>query len=122
LPAAGYSGRIDPCRVALSDEDGFAARTTRLSPGRGDDQVSAALSAMYVPRWRIGSSFHRHSAGRAAYISEFAQKIKMERARERRFSFDEYKACVITRIDHCDQSIKLLARRSKAELNCRTGT
>jgi hypothetical protein len=53
--------------------------------------VSAALSAMYVPMsvfmWRIGFlvPLAEHSASRGVCISEFAQKIKMERARERKF-------------------------------------
>jgi hypothetical protein len=82
MPAAGYSDCIDPGRVGLNDEDGSAARTTRPAPSRGDDQASAALSAMYVPRWRIGFLVPpaEHSASSGVCISEFAQKIKMERA------------------------------------------
>jgi hypothetical protein len=63
-----------------------------------------------------------HSASKIVCISEFVQKIKIECARgHQAFRFDECKVCCITRIDGIDQSTILLARRSKAELNCRTG-
>ena len=79
-PAAGYSGRIDPGRVGSNDEDNSAARTTRPPPSRRDDQALEALSAVYVPRWRIGFLVPpaEHSADRAALISEFAGKIKVK--------------------------------------------
>jgi hypothetical protein len=52
-----------------------------------------------------------HSADRAALISEFAEKIKMkERGR------------VITMRDDIHGSTKLLARGSKMNLNCRSGS
>jgi len=59
-PAAGYSGRIDPGRVDFC-EYRSAARTTCPPPSGRDDQALEALSAVYVPRWRIGSSYRRPS-------------------------------------------------------------
>ena len=58
-PAAGYSGRIDPGRVVLFEEYSSAARTTHPPPSGRDDQALEALSAVYVPRWRIGFPYRR---------------------------------------------------------------
>src|SRR5262249_13353685 len=79
-PAAGYSGRIDPRRVDVCEEYRSAGRTTRPPPSRRDDQALEALSAVYVPRWRIGFLVlpAAHSTDRAALISEFAEKIKLK--------------------------------------------
>jgi hypothetical protein len=53
---------------------------TRPPPSGRDDQALEALSAVYVPRWRIGFLVPpaEHSASRGVCISEFAEKIKMK--------------------------------------------
>jgi hypothetical protein len=109
VPAAGYSGRIDPGRVDVCEEYRSAARTTRPPPSRRDDQVLEALSAVYVPRWRIGFLvlLAAHSADRAALISEFAEKIKLKAP-----------VCCITMLNEFHRSLKLLVRGSKMDLNC----
>jgi hypothetical protein len=93
----------------LNDEDGPAARTTRPPPSRRDDQALEALSAMYVPRWRIGFLVPpaARAADRAVLISEFAEKINMKA-----------RGCVITLWNEIHRSTKLLARGSKMDLNC----
>ena len=109
-PAAGYSGRIDPGRVVLFEEYSSAARTTHPPPSGRDDQALEALSAVYVPRWRIGFLVlsAAHSADRAALISEFTEKIKLK----------EPGFC-ISMLNEIHRSTKLLARRSKLDLSCR---
>jgi hypothetical protein len=70
-----------------------------------------ALSAVYVPRWRIGFLVPpaAHAADRAALISEFAGKIKVKA-----------RGCLITIFDEIHRSTKLLAHGSKMNLNCRS--